>query len=95
MASQLNNQLFELSRTSEDDYETCTGGLMEQNSAALDAAFLRVGPGLDAGAEHRRVGQAWIMPLLPICRSATGSPVKVWSRRTVQAADSPEGGPRS
>ena len=40
---ELNDQLFELCGQSEDDYESCDGGLMEQNFEALDAASLRVG----------------------------------------------------
>jgi uncharacterized repeat protein (TIGR01451 family) len=40
---ELNGQLFELCGASEDDYETCEGGLMEQNLDAWDAASLRVG----------------------------------------------------
>ena len=35
---ELNGQLFELCGESQDDFETCEGGLMEQNLDALDAA---------------------------------------------------------
>jgi PKD repeat protein len=40
---ELDNQLFDLCGTSEDDYETCAGGLMGQNFGAGDAASLRMG----------------------------------------------------
>jgi predicted outer membrane repeat protein len=40
---ELNGQLFELCGESDDDYETCDGGLMAQNFNAMDAASLRVG----------------------------------------------------
>ncbi len=39
----LDNQLFELCGASDDDYETCDGGLMAQNLEAMYAASLRVG----------------------------------------------------
>ncbi len=40
---ELEDQLFELCGESQDDYESCDGGLMEQNFDAMDAASLRVG----------------------------------------------------
>ena len=43
MVFELNGQLFELCGASDDDYQTCQGGLMEQNFGALDAASLRAG----------------------------------------------------
>ncbi len=42
MTNELDAQLFELCGQNSDNYQTCTGGLMSQNKAALETAILRL-----------------------------------------------------